>query len=383
MRYRFFLVLIILTLSAVAKESTAERHEYHTVSKARLERLSRGVNISHWFWNTPPNPDSSYFEQYITAADIQLLRSTGVRHVRLPIDILLLFDWDNPVGLKSQYLPYIDRAIQMFVSQKIAVILVPFGSLDYLGVQEQYLDRAIYFWERFAEYIREYDSEYVFIEVANEPEVQDPLYWSALQEQFIAVIRQQAPEHTIITATPLRFSEADDAFGVSYALAETEPSSDPNVVYGIYFYEPFYFTHQGVSWGDPIFQYLRNVPYPSDALNIVPVIEQLQQEMNPEVFNEVSPHLWQYSQETWDINVLEARLQPAIQWAVSHGVPLMVTEFGVNRKGTSPLYRLNWLRDMRTLLDRYQLGWTVWDYSGCADTMRTHRELGDQERALK
>jgi hypothetical protein len=39
-------------------------------------------------------------------------------------------------------------------------------------------------------------------------------------------------------------------------------------------------------------------------------------------------------------------------------------EFGVYRKVAPAADRAAWLRDMHTTLEKYNIGWTMWDYAG-------------------
>ena len=39
-------------------------------------------------------------------------------------------------------------------------------------------------------------------------------------------------------------------------------------------------------------------------------------------------------------------------------------EFGVYRKAAKPEDRAAWISDVRTTLEKYGIGWTMWDYSG-------------------
>jgi len=45
-------------------------------------------------------------------------------------------------------------------------------------------------------------------------------------------------------------------------------------------------------------------------------------------------------------------------------VPVTCNEFGVYRKAANPQDRAAWISDVRTTLEKYSIGWTMWDYSG-------------------
>ena len=52
------------------------------------------------------------------------------------------------------------------------------------------------------------------------------------------------------------------------------------------------------------------------------------------------------------------------EWARQRKVPLICNEFGVYRSFADPRDRAAWITDVRTTLERHQIGWTMWDYSG-------------------
>jgi hypothetical protein len=45
-------------------------------------------------------------------------------------------------------------------------------------------------------------------------------------------------------------------------------------------------------------------------------------------------------------------------------VRLTCNEFGAFRKAATPSERAAWIRDVRTALEKYDIGWTMWDYAG-------------------
>ena len=44
-------------------------------------------------------------------------------------------------------------------------------------------------------------------------------------------------------------------------------------------------------------------------------------------------------------------------------MPLVCNEFGVYRHA-QPQDRATWIKDVRTSLERHNIGWAMWDYSG-------------------
>ena len=51
------------------------------------------------------------------------------------------------------------------------------------------------------------------------------------------------------------------------------------------------------------------------------------------------------------------------EWARQRGLAITCNEFGVYRKA-NPDERARWLTDVRTALEKRNVGWNMWDYSG-------------------
>ena len=66
---------------------------------------------------------------------------------------------------------------------------------------------------------------------------------------------------------------------------------------------------------------------------------------------------FQYAPE--DVSVAEVAA-----WGKHWKVALTCNEFGVFRGTANPADRAMWLRDVRSALEKYGIGWTMWDYAG-------------------
>ena len=97
------------------------------------------------------------------------------------------------------------------------------------------------------------------------------------------------------------------------------------------------------------------MPYPSTPENIA---KNLQQEptLAGEFFVE------QYGLARWDAHRIDITLSFAERWSQLHHAPVYVGEFGVHRPYADPTARAQWLKDMRTMLEKHHLGWAMWDY---------------------
>jgi endoglucanase len=75
-------------------------------------------------------------------------------------------------------------------------------------------------------------------------------------------------------------------------------------------------------------------------------------------------HLIRYGQDRWSASRIETEIVEVARWARKHHVRITCNEFGVFRHFASPVDRAAWIADVRTVLERHGIGWTVWDYAG-------------------
>ena len=319
---------------------------------ARFARLRRGVNLSHWF-SQAANYSKAHLETHTTAQDIALIKSMGFDHVRFPIEPApLLSETRDASSLNPTYLQYVDNALDMILAAGLAVVVDVHPSDEFklrMNRDERNIEAFGKFWHAFASHLSRRDPEFVFLEVINEPMVEDGYRWSGIQAKLIASIRAAAPKHTIV-AGGHRWSGLGE-------LLFLEPSSDPNVIYNFHFYEPFAFTHQGATWAGPHLPFYKNVPYPSSPLAVKPVLDT--------VFDEPARYnLLRYGEDNWNAQRIERELGAAASWAAKHRVYITCNEFGVFRRFAKTEDRMAWLHDMRLAFEKFGIGWTMWDYAG-------------------
>lgn len=341
------LALVVFACPAL----TGRAQQNSTVPASRLARVRRGVNLSHWFAQSRDYSEK-HLREHTTARDIELIKSLGFDHVRFTYEPAMLFDEARPAELKQDYLKHLDAALDMLLGSGLAVVFDLHPSDEFklkLRTDDRFVAAFADFWRALARHLSRRDPERLFLEVVNEPMVEDPYRWMGIQARLAAAIREGAPQHTIVATGP-RWSSVDE-------LLRIEPLADRNVVYTFHFYEPHNFTHQGATWGADYWPYLKGVPYPSTPEAVAPLL--------PSVTNDAARGaLKQYGEERWDAAHVEREIARAAEWARRRGVPLTCNEFGVYRAYTPAPDRLRWLADVRAALERQGIGWTMWDYAG-------------------
>jgi hypothetical protein len=349
------LSIIAVTSSILTPVSTAIVPEHLSVQSdvpaSRLARLRHGINLSHWFAQSA-DYSKSHLESHTTAEDIALIRTIGFDHVRLTIEPAPLFNAEDPSRLKDEYLKYLDNGLDIILAHGLAVIVDIHPSDEFkvkLNSNDRQIEGFATFWHALAQHLSTRDPERVFLEVINEPMVEDGYRWLGMQGKLITAIRAGAPRHTII-ASGHRWSGLPE-------LLFLIPYSDRNIIYNFHFYEPFAFTHQGATWAGPTVAFYRNIPYPSNPENVSKILDPIHDET-------ARNNLLRYGEDRWDAKRIDLEIGKAAAWAAKYHVPLICNEFGTFRNFAPAADRAAWIRDMRAALEKYGIGWTMWDYAG-------------------
>jgi aryl-phospho-beta-D-glucosidase BglC (GH1 family) len=343
-----FAILFFLTTIAFAQSKPTS-----TVPESRLAHLRHGINLSEWFAQVydPKGYTKEHFQTWTTSTDIALIKSTGFDHVRLSVNPQPIMDAAHNPTASAEYYGYLDAAMKMILDAGLAVELDMHPDSDFkarLAKEDDFVERFADFWRTTAKHYASWDTERIFFEILNEPEMRDPYRWYGVEAKLAAAIRQSAPGNTII-ATGARWDDDSDMLFL-------EPLRDPNVIYVFHFYEPHIFTHQGATWGAFYWHWLKDLHYPSNPENAAQVAETV-----PEAVHRLD--VIRYGQDHWDASRVEADINQDADWAKRNGVPLVCNEFGVYRHA-QPQDRLMWIKDVRTTLERHNIGWAMWDYSG-------------------
>jgi endoglucanase len=344
-------IAVILLLSAA---SLAQSTPASSVPTARLAHIRHGVNLSGWFAQVydAKGYTREHLQTWTTATDIALIKSAGFDHVRLSVNPQPFMDAARHRDGSAELFGYLDAAIKMILDAGLAVEIDMHPDSDFkarLAKEDEFVERFADFWSMVAKRYAPLDPDRVFFEILNEPEMRDAYRWYGVEAKLAAAIRRAAPANTIIAAGA-RWDDDDD-------LVFLEPLPDTNVIYVFHFYEPHIFTHQGATWGAYYWHWLKGLHYPSLPENAAQVATLL-----PEARDRMQ--VIRYGQDHWDASRIEAEINQAADWAKQRGVPLVCNEFGVFRDLSEPQDRSAWIKDVRTSLERHNIGWAMWDYSG-------------------
>jgi endoglucanase len=350
MLQRILLALCVIGMGVIGNLSpTYAAPHRDSVPQSRLDRLAKAANVTLWF-RYPEREDDDYFTNYLSDADMELIHNLGIRTVRLAIAPQYIYK-RGVTTPNAEMLAYYDKAIERFIDHDIAVMVdIHDEDKDKSEIDKDYLPGYLKFWAVLAKHFSERDPEMLFIDAYNEPYFWDIVDdWNAYQGRLIEVIRQAAPEHTII-ATGARYSSIDGLLMLG------KPYDDPNVVYSFNFYEPMTFTHQGAPWVD--LGLLTKIPYPADSDRCATALKGIFKA-------ELKSIVQDYCNEGWNAEKIDARIKEAADWAQENNVHLMIKEFGVYCPTVLPADRLQWFADVMTAVHKYNIGWAIWSYEEC------------------
>jgi endoglucanase len=318
-----------------------------------IPALTKGINLSGWFGSGNP---ASGFGTRFTAASLATVRATGFRHVRIPIGPNHFFQENTPETLNPANLPALVQGVNAAIGAGLAVVLDPIhasGDSDFerkLATDPAFLPKAQAYWRAMANQFKTIPNTQIFFEVMNEPHMADAqgsqAWYLPVQDSLIAAIRSVAPSHIILATAP--------DWGSMDALLNVTPT-DKNVIWNFHYYSPMVFTHQGATWITPAFTFIKNLPYPSTPENVKKIANGISDPT-------AKGYVTYYGSERWNLTKVQNDLARIRNWANTHGVLTTCNEFGVYKAVAPATSRRDYIRDVRTTLEGYGVGWAMWEY---------------------
>ncbi|MGH1402770.1 MAG: glycoside hydrolase family 5 protein [Alphaproteobacteria bacterium] len=304
------------------------------VSNVNHNALDKGVNIAEIWQKSPRKP--------LLQSDISNIKSLGFTFIRLPISEIWL-DSDNEAVLND-----IRCDIVALLNAGLVVVVdlhLSGSARKALGGETdvEALRRLEEYWTVLGGVVNGLPSQLLYLSLLNEPPKEMENWWD-FQENLIANLREDFPDHTFI---------ASDIFGMYGKLDKKVPYADQNVFYDFHFYSPMFFTHHNAQWLIPApdeREKTDNVLYPSSG---------------NAVSDENYTKMADYIEQGWDKAKLARLLEVyPVRWGERTGAKVLCLEFGVYRPYVDNDARLQWLGDMKELFDEYDIPWALWNYKG-------------------
>lgn len=226
---------------------------------------------------------------------------------------------------------------------------------------EELKNRFVELWKMLEQEF--YENKDVVFELLNEVVNNDAKGWNSLARHTIDEIRNINKERIII----LGGTEWNNPPGLDHV----EIYDDEHIIYTFHCYAPFEFTHQqGVlSWTN--LYYNRKMPYPTDDIERYRDFHRLFGDENP------------YPDITrMDIEFLRNHMAPAKRFRENNPDKILwCGEFGTIRH-CNIKYRENWMRDMITILNEWDIPYCVWNYLSTPNDGNKFSLVDDENRII-
>ncbi len=310
----------------------------------------RGVNLSFWLQLSTEEP--------LKDEDLRAVAAAGFDHVRLPVDPLTI-GWQAQSGHADTFshIDRLDSALESIFNAGLNCILdfhpdePSIAVLKAPGGESAWLEA----WGSLARRYAPHPPSRLALELLNEPQRiygADSKAWTRAQQLAVARIRRATDRHWLMTV---------GLYDPVNTLRRLEPPQDPRLIATTHCYWPYEITHMGATWDDAVSsgrRDVRNLRYPAALTDIrVPHVAAGTHDLQSEKLAA------DYVSAGWDIEKIRPHIKAAADWSREHGIAVHYTEFGILRSYVDPDSRIRWLHDVRSLIEQYGMGWTVYDLS--------------------
>lgn len=289
---------------------------------ARAAALGAGVNTSNWleaYWLLPFNayPEVNRYNR----ARVQALRDAGFITFRLPVIFERLGSDSPPYTLNFNHIAFslVDSMIQWAAEMEFTLIIdnhhgLPLTNANYLGE----IPRLQAVWQQLAQRYGQLDPNRYLFEIYNEPDNQiSNANWRTVATSVLQTIRQhESVTHSVLVG--------GTNWNSGPGLLSFIPLNDPDVIYTFHYYEPYFFTHQGMSWTSPPYLAPRTYPLPGETDALLQLMSGLQ------------------------------------DWSEQYQVPVNMGEFGCATSADA-VSRCNWVSAVMNAVNTYGFSYFYWD----------------------
>ena len=311
--------------------------------------FKRGTNISHWLSQSTKRGIDR--KNYFTEKDVQYLASLGFDHLRIPVDEEQLWTLDGQMDAEGFSL--LKQALDWCKKYNLdAIVDLHILRSHHFNEKEKPLwtqpaaqERFFQCWRDLSKELKNYPVEDVAYELMNEPVADDPEDWNKLVAKLVSIIRPMEPTRKIVIGSN-RWQSANTFDQLSI------PENDKNIILSFHMYEPFLLTHHTASWTG-IKDYKGPVNYPGKIVK-----EEGLKNLPDSLRNTISKN-----KTTYTIDSIRRHFAKPIAIAKKYNLPLYCGEWGC--LNTVPdAARVQWFKDMKTVLEQNNIGWATWDYKG-------------------
>lgn len=319
-------------------------------SKPEGFNIIRGVNLSHWLSQTGGRRGVSKSE-FFTEKDMAFIAESGFDHIRIPVDESEMWDYKNEKDKEAFNL--LHKTIQWCKQYRLKAIIDLHALKSHnnsskdqpLWDSEDAQERFLQCWKELSAELKKYPANLVAYELLNEPVADSAQQWNDLLARGIELIRQTEPNRVIIAG-----SNQMESYSTFPQLKI--PPGEKHVILSFHYYNPFYFTHYQAA-GTRHKDYNGPIHYPGATITAKELNDQ------PATIR----NLLAGSTQVYNETVIQEQVDIPIKTAKKMKMSLYCGEWGcmstVSRKE-----RLHWYRDMRKVLEKNGIAWSVWEYKG-------------------
>ena len=286
----------------------------------RFALLGKGFNCSNWleaFWliqyNTYPE-----FNKYNRTL-VTNLSNLGFNAIRLPVTFERIAAPTPPYTIPVDHVTWdlIDSTLLWAQELGMTVAMSNHHGLPLTNQNFQNeIPRIKAVWGQVADRYKNVSPDLLMFELYNEPHQITNANFRIVAQALIDTIRVLAPHHTLIVG--------GNGWNSAYGLSTSYPYPDSNIIYTFHNYDPFEFTHQGMTWTNP--PYLPQQSFPTSNYN----------------------------------GSIRQNIEMAQQWADQFKVPVMMGEFGVS-SAADTASRCNYIDSVTVALRQFTMPWYYWD----------------------
>jgi endoglucanase len=314
-----------ITLTNMQAPAYAGHNAMHTNPRTwgRHALMGKGLNFSNWleaYWLMPSNsfPEVNRYNRTL----VQNLVNSGIKNFRLPVTFERVAGQSAPYTIPANHTIWrlIDSTVLWAQQMNFSLIICNHHGVDITNANAtSEIPRKTSIWQQVMARYGNLNPERYFFELYNEPTnaiSNANLY--PITNAMINTIRSTGSQHTLIVG--------GNNWNSSAGLASSQKYADHDIIYTFHDYDPFEFTHQGLSFTTPPYSAARAFPIAAnnDSLNLAN-----------------------------NINLVQA-------WADTSGVPLMMGEFGCSTAAAATS-RCNWINTIANVMKTKSMAWYYWD----------------------
>ncbi len=311
--------------------------------------LHRGTNISHWL--SQSDRRGAERKAFFSKEDVNFLAGLGFDHLRIPVDEEQL--WDESGNREAEAFELLHSALDWCAEYNLKAVVDlhilrshHFNEAEKpLWTQPEAQERFFDCWRDLSAFLKKRPVNMVAYELMNEPVADDPEDWNRLIEKAIQVIRENEPKRILVIGSN-RWQSVDTFDQLRI------PENDKNILLSFHMYTPLVFTHYKASW-TKVGEYTGPVNYPGVIIDEKDLIG-----LPDDLVEEISYHNGDYNRDSF-----EKLIQKPLAVAAKYNLPLYCGEWGclptVPEQG-----RMQWYRDVRSVLEEHGIAWATWDYKG-------------------